>query len=112
MKKNPSRRLALAAPTAFALFASLGVLSACTDDNAVHENVPQDSGTTQQGDSSTTKDGGTVVITGDSGIPYVCFSGDASTYEEIINACTPATKIDKHPSLPLLLADGGVPPLP
>ncbi|MGH7282434.1 MAG: hypothetical protein ACRELY_12980 [Polyangiaceae bacterium] len=111
MKKTTSRRFALASATLFVACSSFAVLSACTDDNAVHENVPQDSGTTS-GDSAANQDGGTVVITGDSGIPYVCFSGDASTYEEIINACTPATKVDKHPTLPLLLPDGGLPPLP
>lgn len=108
MKKLVARRFALVSVTL--LVASLAVLSACTDDNAVHENVPKDSGTTT-GDSSN-NDGGTVIITGDSGIAYDCFAGDAQTYEEIINACTSATKIDKHPTLPLLLADGGLPPLP
>ena len=109
MKKSLARRLTLVSATL--LVASLAVLSACTDDNAVHENVPKDSGTTT-GDSATNTDGGTVVITGDSGIAYDCFAGDAQTYEEIINACTSATKVDKHPTLPLLLPDGGLPPLP
>ncbi len=31
---------------------------------------------------------------------------------EIINACTAAERVDKHPVLPLLLLDGGLPPLP
>ena len=31
---------------------------------------------------------------------------------EILNACTDAGFLDKHPSLPLLLPDGGLPPLP
>jgi hypothetical protein len=35
-----------------------------------------------------------------------------STHEEIINACTDAEVVDKNPKLPLLLADGGLPPLP
>lgn len=34
------------------------------------------------------------------------------THDEIINACTDAVKITKSPSLPLLLPDGGLPPLP
>ncbi|HVY48793.1 MAG TPA: hypothetical protein VHB21_23050, partial [Minicystis sp.] len=33
-----------------------------------------------------------------------------TTYLEIINACTDAEKIDKHPVLPLLEPDGGLPP--
>jgi hypothetical protein len=31
---------------------------------------------------------------------------------EIINACTDAGFVDKSPLLPLLLPDGGLPPLP
>ena len=34
------------------------------------------------------------------------------THDEIINACTNAVKITKNPTLPLLLPDGGLPPLP
>lgn len=34
------------------------------------------------------------------------------THDEIINACTDAVKITKNPTLPLLLPDGGLPPLP
>ena len=37
---------------------------------------------------------------------------DPRTHDEIINACTDAEKIEKHPDLPLLLEDGGLPPLP
>lgn len=40
-----------------------------------------------------------------------CFM-NPQTHVEIINACTTAEKIDKHPVLPLLLPDGGLPPLP
>lgn len=111
MKTAPHARLFVLA--AVVVGAALGGVAGCTDDNAIHENVQPDSGKQQGGDGGTTQgDGGTVVITGDSGIAVDCFSGDASTYEEIINACTPATKVDKHPVLPLLLADGGLPPLP
>jgi hypothetical protein len=35
-----------------------------------------------------------------------------TTYLELINACTDAEKVVKTPVLPLLLADGGLPPLP
>ena len=40
-----------------------------------------------------------------------CFT-DPQTHIELINACTSAEKIDKRPVLPLLLPDGGLPPLP
>jgi len=43
-----------------------------------------------------------------------CFTGTPTTHDEIINAC-PApgvTVIHKHPNLPLLNADGSLPPLP
>jgi hypothetical protein len=43
--------------------------------------------------------------------PSDCFT-DPVTYLEIINACTDAEKLDKKPTLPLLLADGGLPSLP
>ncbi|MFI5308579.1 MAG: hypothetical protein ACHQ53_14565 [Polyangiales bacterium] len=42
----------------------------------------------------------------------VACSTHPSTHEEIINACTDAEVVDKNPKLPLLLADGGLPPLP
>jgi hypothetical protein len=35
-----------------------------------------------------------------------------TTHLELINACTTATAIVRRPILPLLRADGGVPPLP
>jgi hypothetical protein len=39
---------------------------------------------------------------------------DPQTSAEITNACTDpsVTKIDKHPTLPLLLPNGSLPPLP
>jgi hypothetical protein len=40
-----------------------------------------------------------------------CFT-NPHTHYEIINACTNAQAVDKHPNLPLLLPDGGLPPLP
>lgn len=40
-----------------------------------------------------------------------CFT-NPTTHHEIINACTTAEKIYKDPDLPLLLPDGGLPPLP
>ena len=35
-----------------------------------------------------------------------------TTHLEIINACTTAQRVDKHPDLPLLNPDGTLPPLP
>jgi hypothetical protein len=40
-----------------------------------------------------------------------CFT-NPKTHVEIINACTSSEGIAKSPTLPLLLADGGLPPLP
>jgi hypothetical protein len=40
-----------------------------------------------------------------------CYLNPA-TNVEIINACTDAGYLDKSPTLPLLLPDGGLPPLP
>ena len=40
-----------------------------------------------------------------------CFM-NPQTHYEIINACTNAQAVDKQPNLPLLLPDGGLPPLP
>ena len=43
-----------------------------------------------------------------------CFTGTPTTHDEIINACPDpgVTRIIKHPNLPLLNADGSLPPLP
>jgi hypothetical protein len=43
-----------------------------------------------------------------------CFAGTPTTHEQLINACPAAgvTRIIKHPNLPLLNADGTLPPLP
>lgn len=43
-----------------------------------------------------------------------CFAGTPTTHDEIINACPDpgVTRIMKHPNLPLLNADGSLPPLP
>jgi hypothetical protein len=40
-----------------------------------------------------------------------CFANPAGSYE-IINACTDAGYVNKVPVTPLLLSDGGLPPLP
>jgi len=61
--------------------------------------------------SSTTADAG---VASDAGAPDAgpgC-STNPTTHLELINACTSATAIVRTPNLPLLQADGGVPPLP
>jgi len=55
---------------------------------------------------SSGKDAGALHDAGVSCIP------SPKTHLEIINACTDAEVVDKQPELPLLLADGGLPPLP
>jgi hypothetical protein len=58
--------------------------------------------------SATRKDAGVVdAPSGDA----ACFT-NPQTHEEIINACTSAQKIYKVTMLPLLHADGTLPPLP
>ncbi len=97
--------------TFLAITSSLVGYVACSTDDAVHENPPVvDSGTP-------TGDGGMMMGTdgamGDDGsiAPDNCFM-NPTTHFEIINACTDAARVDKKPSLPLLLADGGLPPPP
>jgi hypothetical protein len=40
-----------------------------------------------------------------------CFTNPTS-HNELINACTDAQPVEKNPTLPLVLPDGGLPPLP
>ena len=50
----------------------------------------------------------------DAGLPAdagTCFPSP-STHRELINQCTTALGVAKSPVLPLVLADGGLPPLP
>jgi hypothetical protein len=58
-------------------------------------------------DGNTKKDAGVI----DAGADASCFT-NPTTHEEIINACTTAQKLYKHPTLPLLEPDGSLPPLP
>jgi hypothetical protein len=68
------------------------------------------------GSSNETTPDASVVVTPDAP-PVVpdagpqCFT-NPTTHFEIINACTTSQGIDKHPVLPLLLPDGGLPQLP
>jgi hypothetical protein len=102
--------------------AMITLAAACDDSSsAPHDNPAQlDSSTPVTQDSSVSNQdtGVTVlpdgaVVPNDSAPPPVsdCFT-NPKTHFEIINACTDAQKIDKQPSLPLLLPDGGLPPPP
>lgn len=51
----------------------------------------------------------------DLGLPSAADLGcyeNPQTHVELINACTPAQSLAKQPTLPLLRADGTLPPLP
>ncbi|MBA3542813.1 MAG: hypothetical protein H0T79_24560 [Deltaproteobacteria bacterium] len=65
-------------------------------------------------DPSIAKDAAVVVSDAPSGPDASCFTitDPNPTHEQIINACTSAQKIFKTPTLPLLEADGSLPPLP
>ncbi len=79
---------------AFAIAVVL-VLAACGDD----------------GPSQTDAGAADAGVVDSSGADASCFT-NPQTHEEIINACTTAEKIYKTPVLPLLLPDGGLPPIP
>ena len=88
------------------------IISACDDSgSAIKESpvtpTPPGGGGTPVVDAGPGTDGST---TADSG-PSDCVM-KPQTHLEIINACTDAVKITKNPTLPLLLPDGGLPPLP
>lgn len=51
-------------------------------------------------------DGGT-----DGGPQPGCFNGVPTTNLQLINACTNAQFVDKHPTLPNAYTDGGLPPI-
>ena len=88
--------------------------AACTDDSGVHDTpILKDAGPLPGTDGSMTNPDGSPIDMRDGAPPpgLDCFP-DPKTHDEIINACTDAARVDKHPTLPLLLADGGLPPLP
>lgn len=91
---------------ACALSASLAAVS-CSDD------LPSDTSSTGSGGSSSSSAASSSSGAGgtDGGGMPDCFMNPKNHFE-IINACTDAQKIDKTPVLPLLQADGGLPPLP
>ena len=94
---------------------SLGLVACTGDDTStVHDNPPpKDSGGGGVDTGTPVDSGGGGNDSGggnDGGQPSDCFT-NPQTHFEIINACTDAAKIDKKPTLPLLV-DGAVPPLP
>lgn len=74
-------------------------LSACGDDDKTEPAL----------DGGAQTDGG---APGSNAGMLACFSGTPTTHLELINACTSAEGVEKTPVLPLLLIDGGLPPLP
>jgi hypothetical protein len=92
-----------------ALTASLAVVACGGDDDDTNGGNP-DARVIVDFDSGVI-DAGTVDVA--SGADADCIT-DPQTSAEIMNACTAATvtKIDKHPTLPLLLPNGTLPPLP
>ena len=90
-RRSPLRAASFALP--FLLTLSAGSLSACSDDDDGHDHA----GNEDAGKS----DGGSTAD---------CVKSP-TTSTEILNACTDAEKVDKKSKPPLLLPDGGVPPL-
>ncbi len=92
---------------------SFGVVAACDSSSGVHETPP---GTDSGGDTAAPPGdsgggGDTSTLPDGAPAPDDCVV-NPTTHLEIINACTDASRFDKKPNLPLLLADGGLPPLP
>jgi hypothetical protein len=104
-----SERAKLALLCAVVLYAGGG----CKDDGespipTIDAGASVDSGTSTPADAGPSPtDAG---ASGDAGAAD-CYPTPKS-YVELINACTDAEKVVKNPSLPLLGADGGLPPLP
>jgi hypothetical protein len=94
-------------------------MAACSNSNAPTENNPDSGSSSSSSSSSSGGSSGSSSGSSSSGgtdggqdSGPNCFSGTPTTYLEIINACTDAAFVDKHPTLPLLQPDGGLPPLP
>jgi hypothetical protein len=68
-------------------------------------------GCSDDGNNTGPKDAAVIDAPPSGGPDASCFT-NPTTYNEIINACTTAQKIYKHPNLPLLGSDGTLPPLP
>ncbi len=105
MNRSAFRSSLLLLGVAFGAAAALAIANVgCDDSSGVHEIV--DSGGGHDAGGSAT-DG----AAGNDGAPSDDCVKNPTTYEDILNACTDAAKIDKHPVLPNLLPDGGLPPL-
>jgi hypothetical protein len=69
-------------------------------------------------DAATTVDAKVIQDPPDANVDAAPTQSDANcitaptTADEMLNACTDSMKIDKKPTLPLLNADGSLPPLP
>ena len=61
---------------------------------------------------SKVKDAAVIDAPGADAMPDASCFNNPQTHEEIINACTPAQKIMKPGTPPLLRPDGSLPPLP
>ncbi len=102
--------------TALAFATCLGtaaIAAGCDSSSDTPHDPAKDSG---PADTSTSSDGNTSTdgnMNGDGGDSAArdCFTNPQNHFE-IINACTDAQAFDKKPSLPLLLPDGALPPLP
>jgi hypothetical protein len=108
MMKTPKLLIGLA----LTLVVGGAVLVVACDDSgsAVKENPVQPTG---DGAASPGIDAAGPGADGSAGVdggPSDCVQ-NPHTHDEIINACTDAVKITKNPTLPLLLPDGGLPPL-
>ena len=87
------------------------VYTGCDDSSsAIKEPPPNTTPGVDGGNTGSDGGGGFDAGTLPDGAPKDCFD-DPKTHFEIINACTNATKLTKNPTLPRLLADGGLPPL-
>ncbi len=98
MLKNFAKRTLTALLT---LTATLGPLSACSNDSAqTNPDLGSSGGRAANGGSASTAgnagDGGA-----SSAAPYDCFL-HPTTHFEIINACTDAVRVKKSPTLPPL----------
>jgi hypothetical protein len=101
---------------------AVAVAAACGDDAITETPINRDAGIAQDSGGITNPgaDGGTnpgmdgsVIIGPDGAVIDDCVANpNPNVYTDILNACTTSYKIDPKPVLPLLYADGGLPPLP
>lgn len=97
----------------FAVAMAAASYVACTDDSVVHDKpIAADGGPSPGTEGGQGLDGGPAGMNDGATPPGLDCFPNPKTHDEIINACTDAARVDKHPTLPLLQADGGLPPLP